>query len=116
METFLATAAIAAITAISIIAYRHPKGYEKIFKAITNLILWAVFLVAGYAVGAQAAHHALIPYLRPDKVAEAAALVERGTPDPSLTLVCAFLVWGYFAFLSALPIILEHTPDDKKER
>lgn len=116
METLLTTLALAAITAISIIAYRHPKGYAKLFKWICELILWAFLAIAGFAVGVGAAHQALTPYLQPEKAAEAAALIARSTPDPALTFLGTIVVWGYFAFLAVLPMILEHDPDEKIER
>jgi hypothetical protein len=76
-------------------------------------MLGALLATAAFAVGLDTARQILSPYLRPDKAAEAVAKVVRITPDPTWTFLIFVIVWGYFAFLSVLPLILEHHPEDK---
>jgi len=119
MEAFLAflgALVLAALTAISIIAYRHPKGYAKLFRTIGEFLIWMVFGIAGFAIGVGGAHRMLIPYIQPGKQAAAANEIARVTPNPLWTLLIFLAIFGFFAFLSRLPQILEHDPDDKIER
>ena len=50
MLAALVTVVLAAVTAISVIAYRHPKGYAKIYRVICEALLWAFFAIAGFGV------------------------------------------------------------------
>ena len=79
----LVTVVLAAVTAISVIAYRHPKGYAKIYRVICEALLWAFFAIAGFGVGVAGAHKMLIPYIQPGKRAVAANEIASVTPYQS---------------------------------
>ena len=112
METILGTAALAAITALCIIAYRHPKGYTKIYKALCDVMIWAVCAIGGFGVGIEAARQTLTPYIEPKKIGAATRELATITPSPFWTAVFFILILGFFVFLLALPSILEHQTND----
>jgi hypothetical protein len=116
METFLGTAALAAITALCIIAYRHPKGYMKLADHLIKAAFCIFCVVAGFAIGVSAAQETLAPYVQPPKAGQATQAVAAITPSPWWTTIVFAAFVGFLWFLRALPDILEHHPDEKIER
>ena len=108
IETIVGGLIIAAVSGLSFIAYKHPKGYSKI-GSVTYLFISASFLiyvvwVAGYQKGFYDGIQAKDAFAKPEFPIE---------PFPWL-VIAVFIILAYLMLLQNLPSILEM--DHKKEK
>jgi hypothetical protein len=62
----LITIAVAVLTAVAIIAYRHPSAYEKIFPTLVGVVLGFWLLYVGFSTGWSAGWNAYFNALLAD--------------------------------------------------
>ena len=113
-DTLIAAIVMAAISSLAFIAYKHPKGYARMFWPIWFVTFgcwacWMVYQIA-YTVGFS---DAALGYLRLNREVH---LKEPTHDDVSLwawMLPSVFML--YLVFLYFLPRILDLPVDDRKE-
>lgn len=107
--------ALAAISGLTFVAYKHPEGYTRLLKPI-GIVSQAIFLAALiWDISGTRAYFRLYDYLEPIKREAAKAAVDNAE------FLNGYIVAGYMAaglylgFLAFLPQILgEEKPPKKK--
>ena len=103
METLVVSLAVAAISGVTFLAYKHPAGYQKLlewFKIGAGIIMVAALAVS---FGVSRAYFALFPFIDSSKRDEARAAIENIDPY-SWRLVGGYVVLiVYLGFLVFLP-------------
>jgi hypothetical protein len=104
-QTIIGGLAVAAITGLSAIAYRHPAAYARIYTPLVCVFVgaWVVWFIYGmaFASGFSSAVLATMK-LNPDTVIETPS---RGTLSFWSYMVPA-VVYAYISFLKLLPYLL----------
>jgi hypothetical protein len=104
---------IAAISALTFLAYKHPKGYQKISLAINVTYGVAVTSALTWHLGSYFTYEAIIPFLEASKIQEAKA-VANSYLIPSWILFVGCATSAYMTFLLFLPKLLgDDKPIDK---
>lgn len=108
METFLYSLLMSAIAGLTFIAYKHPKGYDRMF----NYLYGFAFLI--YAVAASWNFSSIlfwskIKYELTDEQIKIIEPIFDSYQMPSLKFnLIYFGVLAYLIFLNQLPRLLEH--------
>jgi ABC-type polysaccharide/polyol phosphate export permease len=116
-DTIISAMVMAAISGLTFIAYKHPKGYTRIYFpvmicGIAVFLLYATFCV-GYIHGFS---DSSIGYLKLNPPAIHSPVSEIGSPTIWDFLIPVLFV-GYLTFLQVLPSILDlPTKDDDKDK
>jgi len=109
LETIVCGLVLAAVSALSIIAYKHPRGYRKIEPVIVFgiSIIYLVYIiwVLGYVQGFYAGKSIEGEFASPDYPID---------PFPWL-LIIVLIIQAYLIFLKKLPDILEINKDEEKK-
>src|SRR6266446_10839482 len=106
MIASIITVALAAISGLTFIAYKHPVGYRKIYVPLIVSVwaAWIIWMVYSYGqtIGFYEA-------LRDTQALNKGTVIQ--TPslksDPMWWFLVSLAVVGYLSFLRALPSILE---------
>ena len=112
----LLTVAIPIFGGITVIAYKHPAGYSRLFKSISKWIFPIFVLVLGYLVGKSEGIKGFESVAYAD-IAAKAATMQKDASD-SLTVLFIYLggAWLYLWILTYLPEITKaETATGKKE-
>lgn len=113
VETILSGLAIAAIAGITVIAYRHPKGFEKLYVALAIVIASIVGAILSWNFSNHTAQIAISSisiesyYELRDKI-EAKAV-------PVWVIGAFGVLYLYLMFLYYLPTILNEDDPEKKD-
>jgi hypothetical protein len=115
-KTLTTSIALMAISGISFLAYKHPKGYNKLYPFILGFLFATLAVMLSWDFAIQTATVKLTPFISPDKVDQAikssySLLIASG----SLSAFCTGLML-YMSFLLFLPDIIEHGHDKKPEQ
>jgi len=121
LETFLGAAALGLLTAIGVIAYRHPAAFKKLEAVLFWLVAGAMLLMAAFNFGILAGESAVS--LEVAKTGDLLKIV-RAVSSAGIPILLAYGVpaalFVYLAVLRSLPFwLLEKEKvenEDSKER
>lgn len=87
IDKLLVGLALAFVSGITFLAYKHPTGFAKLFPWLmgTTTTLYAAFF--GASVGAGRAYDALKTFIPTDKAGEASRAADVSIPDVDLVYV-----------------------------
>ncbi|HNZ65212.1 MAG TPA: hypothetical protein PKJ10_05190 [Smithella sp.] len=112
MEALISGLGVAAITGITILAYKHPHAYKKLQIVSTvgkaGIGLFIIMLVWQQAVSKTFIK--LMPLIKEASLNEAQKIVDTITPSPYSYLIFGFgfiVAISYFGFLLFLPELLK---------
>jgi hypothetical protein len=112
MQQILVGLGLALVTGITVLAYKHPKGYAGYLHVpLLALILAASVLGLGMNLGMHMLFKALMPLIPITKTDEAVRLTAQASLPEWFYLACGMAV-SYLLFLKMLPVILA---EDKKD-
>ena len=111
-DTFIPGVLLAAITALAIIAYKHPTAYARIFPPFVIVLSVVSLCTLFWNYGTLKAHIVLIKFLTPDGL-DAAQHVINSLQVPHLMAIYATVV-AYLFLLRFLPLLLESSEGDKE--
>jgi hypothetical protein len=104
---------IAAISALTFLAYKHPNGYRKISAGILIAFCASVTCAMSWHLGSYVTYEAIIPFLDANKIQEA-KIVANSYLVPTWILAVGAATILYMNFLFWLPNLLgEDKPVDK---
>lgn len=109
MENFVGAAALAVLTGLTWLAYKHPSGYSVISIPLLSVNAAAFGLGVAYNLGVQAGSHAVLMSViragggRLEGIDHAAV---PATIDQALLFGGLPLLFAYLLFLRALPSLL----------
>ena len=112
-QTIIGGLAVAAVTGLTVVAYRHPTGYRRIYLPLICLVWggWAVWFV--YGLGFSSGFGQAV--LETIKLNRTASIQ---TPSHSSASFWLFMVpavlYGYLSFLRILPEVLHTEREDAK--
>lgn len=106
MEALLSTLALAAVSSITFIAYKHPAAYRRLYMPIFALITIAVCGLLGWEAGNAAGFEAAIKFVPKEQVAAATVAASAFRVSPGMVTLGFLLSGAYLAFLLNLPHIL----------
>ena len=88
---------LAAVTGVTFLAYKHPKGYAKLYTAFLwlNLAVWIA--ITSFSMGAKYAHNVLAPMIKPGS--NSMKVLEAALPSPTIYTIIMIVVSSYFYFL-----------------
>lgn len=115
MESFLSGVALAFLSGLTWLAYRHPDGFPKIANSLMAVSTLAYLLIAAYSLGVSKGGYAVANLdddLSPSAIRQAVESVE---PNIGLAFVMFFGFMTYMIFLSSLPYILGMPKQDNVE-
>lgn len=121
METFLGGLALAAVSGLTYVAYRHPKGYHNLFPPVSILSVSAVLCLAAYNFGIlSTVTDSLLVRSKAassDSLASVSSLIidlDRSVAVIGRCMIVAAAVLAYLVFLYYLPAILGLEQQDSK--
>jgi hypothetical protein len=103
---------LAAISALTFLAYKHPRAYQKMFRLLSVCYIAIVVSALAWHLGVFAVGKAMFSYIEADKLKEAEALASNYLIAPWM-LPTALAVYVYLAGLLWLPLLLN---EDKPPR
>ena len=116
LETLITGLALAAVSAITYLAYKHPAAYGKIYKPLSVLNLIILTLIASWTFGVQHAFTQLTPLIEISKFPQMDEAMNRLMYRWWVILAVYFGVTFYLTLLSYLPKLLEQkkkeSPDE----
>jgi hypothetical protein len=118
VETFVLSLVLAALSGLTFVAYKHPRGYRKMSKPLAlSVSLLAIAVLSFTLGGTLAAIGTLKDHLDvfPDQTLKSEEYCINGLYDDRnlalVVLVVTAATLGYLYFLSCLPRILEYQTD-----
>lgn len=113
-DTFIPGVLLATITALALLAYKHPTAYARIFLPFV-IVLGILFLCTFFwNYGTLKAHIALIKFLPADEL-DAADHAINSLQVPYLIPIF-FTVVAYLYLLRFLPLLLQSSEGDKEDK
>ena len=116
-QTIIGGLAVAAITGLSVIAYRHPAAYARVYRQLVYMLFgaWAVWVIYGFGFTTGFSNAVLATMkLNSGTIIKTPS---RGFPSFWLSMVPA-IVYAYLVFLKLLPHLLRdeaHSPEKSKD-
>lgn len=111
VENLVAGLILAAVSAVTLLAYYHPHAYKKIYLPLMGLLLLTYVLLLCWSVAVLQTQTALLPHLSGDW---AKAIEPLSPPFGTVTIIFG-AASTYLTLLSALPRILEKRSEKKPE-
>ena len=112
LETITAGLLLAAVSAITYLAYKHPTAYGKIYWPQSALNLIILTVIGSWMIGVQHAYTQVIPLVEPSKLPQVQEAISRSMDRWWVIFAAYFGITLYLTFLSYLPKLLEQ---EKKE-
>jgi hypothetical protein len=114
LQQFLAAAALAALTSLGYIAYRHPTGFSRLYfpLIIANAAVLIGCLI--WNVSREFLSTAFIPYIPHDKLMASERMVESGNLPMTLIIIISVCFSAYIGFLLLLPYLLREEKQVQK--
>src|SRR2546425_3280488 len=106
LETVAAGLLLAAVSGITILAYKHPLAYRKLYYPLIALTIMTYLLITAWSAGVSHTHARMLRFIDLSKWPEADALVDTFTPRWWVWSTICFGSLFYFAFLYYLPQLL----------
>jgi len=104
-QTIIGGLAVAAITGLSVIAYRHPAAYARIYRPLLGVLIgaWAVWFIYGVGFGS-GFHEAMLATMK----LNSGTLIKTPDRDSASFLfhMVPIIVYAYLSFLRLLPHLL----------
>lgn len=114
-KTLTTSIALMAISGLTFLAYKHPKGYNKLFPFILGLVFVVMTAVYSWDGAVHATTLKLTNYLKPDKSEEAIKSIKDLLLSSGSFSLFSTGFMLYMSFLLFLPNIIEHRDDKKPE-
>lgn len=99
IETIISGIVLAAISGLTFIAYKHPKGYFRIHIPLTTIIGSTMMCILFWNFGVMTAHSKLIKFLVTDTRAEQDAIIDSITVNVWWVVGINFVIMMYLTFL-----------------
>jgi hypothetical protein len=117
VDTLISGLALAGISAVTYVAYRHPRAYPNICIALTGFMLAILAVLVTWDVAIGRAYIALRPHLSDENLLATAEAMER-LHVPIWPLASSLGIAAYFLVLLFLPNALGHQepPDPKDDK
>lgn|SRR6266568_887576 len=120
METLAQGVGVAALTGVTILAYKHPHAYKKIeLPSIIFKFGIAVFLVMLiWHQATSTIYLRLIPFIKVSDQQTVQKIVDSLTISGAtyFTICGSFMaLWGYLIFLTLLPSLLQNDENDRNK-
>jgi hypothetical protein len=112
VEKLAAGLVVAAATGLTVLAYKHPEAYNKIFWPLVVICAVPMIAAMGWDAGVTNAYVRLVPYLVKDKFDEARGAIAATRILSIGLLLCYGLAGGYLVFLGVLPHLVEKKKPD----
>jgi hypothetical protein len=113
LETLITGLALAAVSCVTYLAYKHPSAYRKIYWPLTTLICVILLVNSIWTFGVQSAYTQLTPLIEVSKFPQMDEAMNRIMYRFWVVLAaCTGATW-YLVLLKYLPKLLEQ---EKKER
>ncbi len=106
METLITTLITALLTGLTILTYRHPDGYKKIYSYISILILVVIVSISSWNIGIGASFSKTVSYIQVEKF-DLAEKMKDNLMVPLIYIWTVFLVNFYLLGLQYLHLILK---------
>jgi hypothetical protein len=114
-DTIISAIVMAAISGLTFIAYKHPKGYARMYLPVMLSGMAVFLLYATYSIGFLYGFSAAsIAYMKLNPPPLHFPETESGSPTFWMLLLPVIFV-GYLSFLLALPFILDLPKKDKEK-
>jgi hypothetical protein len=118
MEGFLGGLALALITGLTWLAYKHPTGYRKIATALTAVACATLFAILIHDNAVRQVEQAIKPFIKPEEMSDGLKALRELQPDIPWVFLGFFMFSAFIIGLAALPLILgtpeQNKPDDKR--
>lgn len=115
-DKWLGGLALAALSGLTFLAYKHPKAFEKLFKAIMLLIIVTFLMAISWNISSDVAIQTIIKLLPDDKHEEAFQLANSMTLHSWKFYVGYAVIYFYIIFLRFfLPDLLREDQPPKKQ-
>lgn len=104
-QTIIGGLAVAAITGLSVIAYRHPVSYARIYRPLVCVLVgaWAVWFI--YGIGFMSGYNEAVIATMKLNSSAVIKTTDRGPPSFLVDMVPA-IVYAYLSLLKLLPHLL----------
>lgn len=113
LENFIVGLILAALTAITFLAYKHPTAYNKLSPTISKIAMAIVIAITAYNFGLIKARDAIREHISITN----SSLIMNAIESREISTGIAFLIYFayivYFIFLDNLPYLFK---DEKKTR
>lgn len=112
MEEFLYTLAAAALAGLAWVAYKHPKGFRRLYWPLHAVITLGYLVATLWSISSSVTATVLIPFMRDPMSREAAAALDAVRPPLGVGLFVVFGLLIYLSVLFFLPNILGLKDDE----
>ncbi|WP_029655544.1 hypothetical protein [Marinobacter daepoensis] len=116
IEAIISSLLVAAVTGLTIIAYRHPRAFSKLFTPI--LVVTGAALASGliWDVAVSRAFVNLSPFVDTGKLQPAQNAIEALSPPMGWLIGGFFGFYMYLVFLLNLPKLLSQEGGDSNQK
>lgn len=114
MESLLQALFLAAITGITIVAYKHPQGYGRLYPFIAGLLLLIMISMVSWEIGNNNIYSKLYSLIPAGKRQEADAMLESAKIPNWYSIPMITALFFYFALLQFLPYIIKKEPENRE--
>lgn len=111
METLITTLITALLTGLTILAYRHPNGYQKIYSWFSVLFLAVVIGGNAWNAGVAMGFSKIVSYIQAERL-DLAAKTNDALMIPQIYLWMMLLAFFYFFGLNFLHLIVKKEEQD----
>lgn len=94
------------LTGITLIAYKHPRGYARLFNYLMGVLMFTYAALAGWYLGSDYTLRVLIQYVPADKMKGAIDAVA-ATGIGMWGAIGMIAIGAYLAFLNFLPRFMD---------
>lgn len=99
---------ISALSALTFLAYRHPKSFSKLYIPLCFIFLGGYAVVSAYNNALKSAFELLSPFIPDSMLAKAQESISGIAMDDSIGIMFV-LAGAYMIFLLFLPHLMEHS-------
>lgn len=115
LETLITGLALAAVSSITYVAYKHPSAYRKLYQPLTWLSLTILSVIGIWTFGAQSAYTQLIPLIEASKFHQMEEALSRITYRWWVVFAVCVGANLFLLLLSYLPKLLEKELEEEKK-
>ena len=115
IETLITGLALAAVSAITFIAYKHPSAYRKVYHPLTYVISAILIVMGIWTFSAQSAYTQLIPLIEASKLHQMEEWMGRITYRWWVVFAACVGANLYLLMLSRLPKLFAQDLEQEKK-